>query len=100
MALAILNLNPVSWTRVSLTDTTPFGPGLYIIRYGASGEFTSTPIICYRDKLIIAYTNTHYMAVFCNARGAISYIDPNCHATVKGNPPYGVIAIYKLEVPA
>lgn len=94
-------ISPIpTWTRVSLTETGLFEPGLYVIRYGQTGQFTSTPIICYPDKLIIAYTNVHHMAIFCNARAAMSYIDPNNHVNVMGHPPYGVVAIYKLALPA
>lgn len=98
--MAAANTLPFQLTRVDLSNTNLFETGAtYIVQYGETGQFTSFPIICYPDKLIIAYTNTHHMAVFSNAKAAMKYINPNHHVEVQGHPPYGVVAIYKLQLP-
>ena len=100
--MAAANSVPLLITSVPLSDTERFNAGAtYIVRYGETGQFTSFPIICYPDKLIIGYTNAHHMAVFSNAKAAMRYINPNNHSDVMQQyPPYGVMAIYRLQLPA
>lgn len=97
--MSAINLFPTQLIPVSLTEQGPFECGPYIIQYGGSGEYTSFAIIASASQLLIAYTSTHHMAVFHNARAALRYVNPNDHKSVLGEPPYGVVAIYKLGLP-
>ncbi|UJR18704.1 hypothetical protein I4U23_005611 [Adineta vaga] len=93
-----MNGIPFRLIPVPLTDTEPFKLGAHIIQYGGSGEFTSFAIISHPSSLLIAYTNTHHIAVFSNTKASLKYVDPNDHKKVIGQPPYGVVAIHRLQL--
>ena len=97
--MSAINLFPTQLIPVSLTEQGLFERGPYIIQYGGSGEYTSFAILATSSQLLIAYTSTQHMAVFHNARAALTHVNPNDHKSVIGAPPYGVVAIYKLGLP-
>ncbi|CAF1536920.1 unnamed protein product [Adineta ricciae] len=93
-----MNSTPFRLVSVPLTDREPFKLGAHIIQYGGSGEFTSFAIISHPASLLIAYTNTQHLTVFSDTKAPLKYVDPNDHKRVVGQPPYGVLAIYRLEI--